>query len=368
MIPLAVICGVGPVPDETFIRRDLEALRRHGWNVRVFGLNEGRGFFPSRRLMRPLWRKAIGMASRPRQALAFLRRSSLVSDAARFAGENGVILAEFAWLTADVASAAASVHGRPWGCFVHAWDVFTRPSREISARLRGARCVFACSGAARDAVRAAGVPPGIVHLVHHGLPLDKLEECLLPKKRHSVCAVGRLEVKKGFDLLLRAWPMVREKVPDATLRLIGDGGERDALARLLPPAGGSASILPAMEERGVWREMAAAELFVLPSRRLPSGDRDGIANVLLEAMAQGTPVITTDAGAAGEIIRPGETGALLDAKAITPATLAEEIVRSLLAPGVAAAMAGKGREVIGREFDLATTSRQLHEFLSSLDS
>ena len=70
----------------------------------------------------------------------------------------------------------------------------------------------------------------------------------------------------------------------------------------------------------------AADLLVLPSRRLANGDRDGIPNAVLEAMALGVPVVTTDAGAAGEVVADGATGLLLPSPA-TPEALASAIAR-----------------------------------------
>ena len=133
--------------------------------------------------------------------------------------------------------------------------------------------------------------------------------------------------KKGFDTLIRAWPAVIRALPDATLRIVGDGpcdAKLRGLARKCG-AGDKISFSGALPENETLRAIADSDVLVLPSRRLPNGDRDGIANVILEALALGVPVVTTDAGAAGEVVVDGVAGRLLPSPA-TPDALAEAIV------------------------------------------
>ena len=91
--------------------------------------------------------------------------------------------------------------------------------------------------------------------------------------------------------------------------------------------------------------ITAADMFVLPSRRLPDGDRDGIANVILEAMATGVPVVTTDAGAAGEVMKDGVSGLLLPHPA-TPETLSAAILRLAGDERLRATLADNARAII----------------------
>lgn len=349
---LAVICGHAPVPRESFIRRDLESLG-DSFDIRVFGLGKN---IPSISAV-PLLRHYP-----PLTALRLALRLRTVRDIADFVGNGGLILAHFAWLTADIASAAAQLAGCPWISFVHAWDVFTRPPHEIARRLSTASKVIACSDLAAQAVRAAGLPEKHVEVIHHGIDFAKMpKRC--PNGQPSVLAVGRLVPKKGFDILLRAWPSVVDAFPQATLEIIGDGPCARQLANLAQQCPhGSVRLTGERSEEETLNAIAEASLLVLPSKRLPNGDRDGIANVILEAMAIGIPVITTDAGAAGEVIRDGETGILLPSP-LTPSSLADAICGLLSDTDRQYRLAANARRTVLPAFDSRVTSAQLKESL-----
>ncbi len=370
--PLAVVCGTAP-PRERFLFRDLLALRSHGWEVRCFGL-DGRvwsvgddehppsgtmrgGIAPS--FLPRLIRRALRHPAPFRLRLALLRRSGLVRAISDFVRDGGLVLAEFAWLTSDVAEEAAREAERPWCCFVHAWDVFTRPRAELSARLRGAASVAACSEAAAE--KAGEALGREITVIHHGLNLSEWKFRPDRPDRLRVCAVGRLEPKKGFDRLLSAWPSVLRRVPDACLDIAGEGGERPRLEALALPDG-HVRFVGALDEEGVRRLLAESSVLVLPSRRLPDGDRDGIANVLLEAMALGTPVVTTDAGAAGEAVVDGVTGTLLPSEA-GDSELAEAMIALLEDARRREGLARAARRVVEEQFDVGQTVVRLSAWL-----
>ena len=328
---LVVIAGRAPVPSETFIARDLEALRAHGWMCSCFGIDRrerdvGPPVGMSLKLAGALLRRLGCLWRRPRQALALLRAWRLVGRVAVAASQADVILAHFAWLTADVAGVAAALTKRPWICAVHAWDVFAHPPAHLRARLKGAGQVVACSEAARQAVVASGFPAADVAKIYHGLPLEAYPfRHGQSSESRVIIAVGRLEPKKGFDLLLRALASLNAS-QRGYLHLVGDGSERlrlESLARRLGLAD-AVSFHGHLDLAETRRLMQAAAILVLPSRRLRSGDRDGLANVLLEAMALGIPVVTTTAGAASEIIDDHFNGLLVPPEDVAALTAAIE--------------------------------------------
>ena len=370
---LVVIAGTAPEPDETFIRRDLEGLRRHGWQVQVFGLNArfarpapGRRRGPGRvRLAAALLRRAWQLRRRPAQALALLRAHRLAGRLADAAAEADLLLAEFAWLTADLAAVAAAATGAPWVCAVHAWDLFTQPPGLVRARLADAARTVACSAAAAEAVAACGIDAARTSLVHHGVPLEAFTfRRSQPAAGAPLVAVGRLETKKGFDLLIAALARLRTLEPPE-LHLAGDGSQRAALEALAARLG----VQPRVRFHGrlapdaVRRLMASASLLVLPSRRMPDGDRDGIANVLIEAMALGVPVVTTRAGAAEEIVGDRLTGRLVppdDVPALAAAL--EELLGDAEQRG---RLAQAARATVETYFDSRLTGAALSSLLAS---
>lgn len=178
-------------------------------------------------------------------------------------------------------------------------------------------------------------------------------------------AAGRLVPKKGFDLLFEALahPLLRE-VP-WRLRLVGAGPEEADLRRRLAahPCRAQIALLDALPNEAVRREMAAADVFVLPCRVDAAGDRDGIPVVLMEAMAAGAAVISGDLPTIRELIDDGRNGLFVapgDA-----AALAAAIHQLCTAPQRRAALAAAGRQAVGAEFALGVNVQRMVDHLES---
>ncbi len=370
---LAVIAGTAPEPSETFIRRDLEALRRHGWQVVVFGLNErairrdsgARHATRRDHLAAALLRRAWRLRRRPAQALALLRAHRLAGRLADAAAQSDLLLAEFAWLTADLAAVASEATGTPLVCAVHAWDIFAQPPAMVRARLADAAHVIACSAAAARTVAGCGIGAARVSLVRHGLTLEEFPcRGSQPAADAPLVAVGRLEPKKGFDILIAA--LARLRAPETpVLHIAGDGSQRAALEALAVRLGVQARVKfhGCLAPDAVRRLMADAALLAMPSRRMPDGDRDGIANVLIEAMALGVPVVTTMAGAAAEVVGDRVTGRLVPPDDV-PA-LAAALEELLGDAEQRARLAQAARATVETYFDSRLTGAALSSLLAS---
>src|SRR4029079_13112466 len=129
------------------------------------------------------------------------------------------------------------------------------------------------------------------------------------------------------------------EVPGAVLAIAGDGTLRDELQRRAHSTGVSDRVrfLGNQSQDGVGEYFAAADVICAPSIRDDSGNVDGLPNVVLEAMASGTPLVTTSAGGTGSVIESGRPGVIVperDPKAIAIA------IRELLAHREAAQQIG----------------------------
>src|SRR5215210_8099265 len=153
-----------------------------------------------------------------------------------------------------------------------------------------------------------------------------------------VVSVGALRRQKGQDVLLEAWSLVRARVPDATLVLVGDGPDR---AELEAQAG--AGVLVVGFRSGVPDWLAAADVVALPSRW------EGMSYVLLEAMARGRSVVASDAAGAREAL--DGAGAVVPVAAVEP--LANAIAQRLADPIRAAREGRQARMRAERFHDLA---------------
>ena len=124
--------------------------------------------------------------------------------------------------------------------------------------------------------------------------------------------VGVLELYKGLDLLLEAWPQVAREVPDAELRLIGSGARED-LARRLVEQGPNVTWESGLAPEEIAHELDLATFLVLPSRR------EGMGRVVVEAFCRGRAVVGTRGGGIEDLVADGETGLLVpsdDARAL----------------------------------------------------
>jgi glycosyltransferase involved in cell wall biosynthesis len=314
-----------------------------------------------RAILRQHWRT-------PRYCLSLLRHAGQAAALAEHLRgvSNAHILAQFAWTTADVARMAAALAAAPFSVRVHAWDVFTQSRRALRRRMDSATAVLPCSQAAADAVRACGYPAPRIAVVHHGLPLDDPAWAWRPPTGSTrIVGIGRLVPKKGIDVLLDACALLLRDDVDFALEWIGDGPEETRLRRLANALGLErhvhfAGALPPDECRN---RLRAAGLLVLPSLRLPDGDSDGIANVLVEAMALGVPVVTTTAGAAPEVITHGVNGLLVAPD--DAAALATALRKCLDFATDRAAMSRAARQTVEREFDLSVNTRALLAAITS---
>jgi glycosyltransferase involved in cell wall biosynthesis len=172
----------------------------------------------------------------------------------------------------------------------------------------------------------------------------------LPSEK-TVLFVGRLAEKKGLEYLVRAFPEVLSRHPDARLIVVGDGplrGELEALARELRleervqmVGGKPPSELP--------RFYSACRIFVGPSVVARSGDTEAFGLVFAEAMAAGRPVVATSVGGVADIVIHGRTGLLVEPE--SPAALARAINELLDSQAAAEKMGEVARRWVRRKFD-----------------
>ena len=190
--------------------------------------------------------------------------------------------------------------------------------------------------------------PGIaarVHTIHNPIIPDDLDALQAEPAPHPwfedggapvVISCGRLEAQKDFSTLLRAFSLAREKTA-ARLVLIGDGRERDALQDLAASLGIERDVVFLGRIENPFAAMARADLFVL------SSVWEGLPNVLVEAMACGCAVVSTDApGGARDVLRNGTLGPLTPPG--DPHALAAAILDVLAEPPDRATLEARGRE------------------------
>jgi glycosyltransferase involved in cell wall biosynthesis len=240
-----------------------------------------------------------------------LRRSVLLAHRLLHLGSPPLYV-HWAHKPATIGRFAARLAGVPYGLSAHAKDIWLSPPAELARKVRDAEVVLTCTSCGHAHLRqlAGGRTP--VELVYHGVDTD----ALAPSDASPdpvILSVGRLVEKKGYPTLLRAAALLRDRGVGFRLRLVGEGPEWAALQRLVHELGlgERVSFLGPLTESEVRAQYAQAQVFALACEELTNGDRDGIPNVILEAMACGLPVASTASPGVAEAVVDGECGLLV---------------------------------------------------------
>jgi glycosyltransferase involved in cell wall biosynthesis len=264
--------------------------------------------------------------------------------------------AHFATSPAMVAFLTHKLLDIPYTFTAHAKDIYVSPQKLLRAKIEAAEAVITCTGYNLQYLRSQfGALSNKVRCVHHGLDLSEFE--FRPTRTRSddislVLAVARLVEKKGLPHLLTALDILRKRGWRLHAEIIGDGPMRATLesqARSLGLAD-MVTFFGAQPHEKVRQAYRNASLFVLPCTVAENGDRDGIPNVLLEAMASGLPVISTEVSGIPELIESEGDGLLVSPN--KPDKLANAMERILASPELGERLARSARAKIEAQFSL----------------
>jgi colanic acid/amylovoran biosynthesis glycosyltransferase len=290
-----------------------------------------------------------------------------VYQAARLAvavRERGVehLHAHFATVAAAVARLAARVAGISYSVTAHAKDIFQESvdARALRRTLADAAAVVTVSDYNRAYLcDACALPPEAVHRVYNGLDLDRFPYAPPYDRAPTVVAVGRLVEKKGFADLVDACAILAARGVAFTCGVIGAGPLEGALRAQIEGLGleRTVSLLGPLPQPAVATAVRDAAAFVAPCVVAADGDRDGLPTVLLEAMALGTPCVSTDVTGVPEVLRDGVTGLCVPQHA--PERIATAVERLLADRVLRVRLAERARRLIEEEFDVRRNAARL---------
>jgi glycosyltransferase involved in cell wall biosynthesis len=174
-----------------------------------------------------------------------------------------------------------------------------------------------------------------------------------------VLSVGRLVEKKGFETLIRACGLLHERGVRFRCLVYGDGPQRPELVALVRALGleGIVELPGAILQDDLVQVYRQATLFALACQVLDNGDRDGLPNVLVEAMAMEIPVVATEVSGIPELVEHGTNGFLVPPR--SPQLLADHMRRLLEDAALRKRMAQEGRRKVLAEFDLERNTRRV---------
>ena len=392
---LLYVVSLFPYWPETFIVREITSLVAAGADVRILSLKtpreklvqaEAQKLLPRTRYPLPPLRAA---AERMRALAAHpgVLSSIVMTMTIRLAGQPlglakslealargleqlrwirefdpDVIHAHWATFPSTVAWALARLLHKPFGFTCHAHDIFLN-DHLLKEKIETSAVPVTISrfNVGWLAERATPRAPERLHVIHCGVDLAVLPFSAASREPATILAVGRLDPIKGFDVLVEALGELTRGGRRVRCRIIGEGPQeavlRASITRLqLEEVVELTGARPQAEVRAA---LYAASIFVLPSVVTSIGDRDGIPVALMEAMAAGTPAVSTQVSGIPELIEDGVEGLLVPQH--DAAALAGAMTRLLDDPSLGPRLAAAARVKVEREFDAAREAGRLLE-------
>jgi glycosyltransferase involved in cell wall biosynthesis len=339
--PAAHLFTTYGAPSETFLRRELEAMRTLGVDVRVYslwgGAGEGVTTVPLARMLTLFWRVPCELFLRP-EPYRELFEHMLGADIPTWTnfGENwrgagcaillagrmrreGVSRCHALWATMPAAAAwlLKRLTGIPYTMGAHAYDIYEGGGDWLLALKARDASLIHCS-TWQAAARMAAIP-GIdsrkIVVARRGLTkMPAPHPVRATRTPLRIASAGRFVAKKGFRAQVRLYGELARRGLDFEARIAGSGPLEDELRSCIACEGleGRVTLAGWLDEAAMQGLRDWADLFLYTGTDAPNGDRDGLPNVVAEAMACGLPVVATPAGALREVLTPGNGGVILD--------------------------------------------------------
>jgi len=394
---LVYVLGQFPSLSETFILREMVALEEMGFSILPLSMQPAPSGTPHaqaepflrRTLYRPrplsgatlrgllatLFQRPLGLAS----SLWFLFRMmvahpgctrellSAYAAALHFASrlrprDLRHVHAQFASFPATAGLMLMEICGCGFSISCHAQDIFGTGSVLLARKFREADFVTVCTryGMERLQRNHSLILADKLHLVRHGVDVGRMaQETPIPYSPPMILSVGRLVEKKGFPFLLQAAAILHGRGVDFELVIAGEGPMRDELQRLSGGLGLRDQVVFTghLTQEQLSHVYRRASVFCLASTVAKDGDRKGVPNVILEAMAYGVPVVASNLSAIPEAVEDGQTGLLVQPGA--PQELAAQIEEMLGDARLRDTVVANARRLVAEEFDLMKNTVRL---------
>jgi glycosyltransferase involved in cell wall biosynthesis len=261
----------------------------------------------------------------------------------------------FANLPTAIVEIAQHFYDFSFNIFAHAKDIYLTPPEVLDRRVQKAKFVLTCTGFNAQYLRQISSSDTPIVLSYHGLNLDRFTPN--PRQRQQaetplLMSVGRFCEKKGFPYLLRTCAQLKQAGYHFRCMIVGYGEMQAELEQLIETLNLTEVVtLPGKQTQDELVHLYnQAHVFVLPCLVTDDGDRDGIPNVLLEAMAMELPVVSTDISGIGELVENQRNGFLVPEK--DSETLAMALAQLIESPEVRQTYGQQGRRKVLQQFNL----------------
>lgn len=331
------------------------ALEAGGWDSELVSPSfSGDGYLSTtvKRILFNLHLRGDGRLHDGRPVIAFDFDGFLLPKTVRFAQINGGLLADIAQFETGLVGRALRLTAR----------------LEKLASMKADRIFTPSNYAARKIRDLYNVPPEKISVMHNGLFFHDWREYLaaatpVQGRPPTVLSVARLYKRKGMDLLMKSWPTVLAKLPDARLSIVGDGLERKNLHRLAEKLGVNSSIDwkgTVLSDGEMASHYVNCDVFCLPSRH------ESFGLVFIEAMAAEKPVVALKSTAVPEVVRDGIDGILAEPE--DAEGIAAGIITLLENSALRAKMGGQGVRRVKENFDFRKVVKPLLDWMEESDA
>jgi len=389
------VVNAWPRLSQTFILNEVVAVERLGGQLRIFSLKDPKDepvhakvaqvrarvtYLSIRRNKKAIWQASIGLFfRRPIRcsqtlfwAMRYRRRGVLrcffqASYLAEILSREPLthLHAHFAHDPALVAMFTHQLTGIPYTFTAHAKDIYVKtPPQLLRAEAQRAQAVITCTeyNWRYLSTQIGPAANGKLHCIYHGLDFSQFKFSW-PRASDSeppvILSVARLAEKKGLNDLILAADILRRRGRCFQVEIVGDGPLRPSLEAQVSRLGlnDRVKLLGALPHEKLCRAYQRVCVFALPCKVTADGDRDGIPNVLLEAMASGVPIVSTPVSGIPELINSEDEGLLVPPN--SPARLADALDRLLTSPELRDRLALAARAKIETCFSIERSSAQL---------
>ena len=383
-----------PLLSETFIYEEIIALKKLGYQVRFFVLYatgktshqfaeelEGSIYYlPPNFSLSSFLGHLYFLFYKPKQYFETLLtvfkdtvQNPLIMLKSIYAFGKGVTLAKYLkdslpghihshWATmpTTVALVASKLTGVPFSFTSHAWDIYKEPAM-LATKLGSSAFHATISQYNKDYIQQLyPLAADKNFVVRCGVDVERFvfRENYPTKKTPEILFIGRLVEKKGTVKLVEACAKLLQQGYEFICNIIGDGPQRkrieDAIEKhQLKDRVVLVGELPREQLHEYWTN---ASMFVLPCAIEKDGNRDGIPVVLMEAMASGIPVISTNISGIPELIEDGRTGLLIPPNDVV--LLSEAMMKVINDPGLAQRLIVHARSKIEEEYNVKLNAKQ----------
>ena len=268
----------------------------------------------------------------------------------------------------DIALQVQARIGISYSFTTHAKDLFLSSKEDVSRKMNGAQFVLTCTEYNKNYLEQIVQSDTPVFRVYHGVDLNVFqpntkEFSREDKTRPLILSIGRFRPKKGFPILIQACALLKKAGHQFQCVLVGYGPLEQDLKRMIHQFGVSdcVRLTGKVPQDGILNWFQQASIFVLPCQIAEDGDRDGIPNVLVEAMSMGLPVVSTAIASIPELIHDGHNGILTPQH--DPESLTEALGLLLQDPDRRRTLGMAARKTVEEDFCVSRNIRVIFDLM-----